>query len=75
MLFREQITAPASDMKLQVFASDIDPDAVAFAREGLDPETIASDVSPARLSRFFTREENGYRVSAELRAAIVMVKL
>lgn len=71
MLFREQITTQTSVMKLQVFASDIDPDAVAFAREGLYPETIASDVSPTRLSRFFTKEENGYRVSPELRAAVV----
>ncbi|MDR3498781.1 MAG: chemotaxis protein CheB [Parvibaculum sp.] len=71
MLFREQITASKHNVKLQVFASDVDPDAIATAREGLYPETIEADVTPARLARFFSKEEHGYRVSPELRAAVV----
>jgi two-component system, chemotaxis family, CheB/CheR fusion protein len=71
MLFREQITAAKRNIKLQVFASDVDPDAVASAREGLYPETIEAEVSPARLARFFSKEDHGYRVSPELRAAVV----
>ena len=38
MLFREQIDASKRDVKLQIFATDVDPDAVASAREGLYPE-------------------------------------
>ncbi len=71
MLFREEITAAKRNVKLQVFASDVDPDAVASAREGLYPETIEADVSPARLARFFAKEDHGYRVLPELRAAVV----
>jgi len=71
MLFREQITMAKRDIKLQVFASDVDPDAVASAREGLYPETIAVDVSPERLARFFTKEDRGYRISPDLRATVV----
>src|SRR4029077_3008522 len=71
MLFREQITALKPNVKLQVFASDVDPDAVAFAREALYPETIEAEVSSARLARFFTKEDHGYRVSPELRSAVV----
>jgi len=71
MLFREAIVAAKLSTKLQVFASDVDPDAVARARDGLYPETIAADVSPARLERFFSREDHGYRVLDELRAAVV----
>jgi two-component system, chemotaxis family, CheB/CheR fusion protein len=71
MLFREQITAAERSIKLQVFASDVDPDAVASAREGLYPETIEADVSPARLARFYLKEDHGYRVLPELRAAVV----
>ncbi|MGC8525506.1 MAG: chemotaxis protein CheB, partial [Acidibrevibacterium sp.] len=71
MLFREAITAAKLNIRLQVFASDVDPEAVAAAREGLYPEAIAKGVSPARLSRFFVREEQGYRVSPELRAVVV----
>ena len=53
MLFRERIAAPKRSVKLQVFASDVDPDAIASAREGLYPETIEAEVSPERLARFF----------------------
>ena len=71
MLFREAIVAAKLNVKLQVFASDIDPDAIAHAREGFFPETISSDVTPPRLTRFFTKVEGGYRVSPELREAVV----
>ena len=71
MLFREEIAAAKRNIKLQVFASDVDPDAVARAREGLYPETIEADVSAARLARFFAKEDHSYRVLPELRAAVV----
>ncbi len=71
MLFHEEISAAKLDIKLQVFASDVDPDAIATAREGLYPDKIETDVSAARLARFFSKEEQHYRVSPELRAAVV----
>ncbi len=71
MLFREGITAAKRNVKLQVFASDIDPDAVASARDGLYPATIEAEVSPARLARFFSKEGDKYRVSPELRSSVV----
>ncbi len=71
MLFREQITADKRNIKLQVFASDVDPDVIAVAREGAYPESIATDVSQARLARFFSHEDHVYKVSPELRSAVV----
>ncbi len=71
MLFREAITAVNANITLQVFASDVDADAVATARDGFYAETIQAEVSPARLARFFTKEERGYRVSPELRGAVI----
>ena len=71
MLFLEQIAAENRSLKLQIFASDIDPDAVASAREGLYEETIEKDVSAARLARFFTKEDHTYRVTPELRSTVV----
>ncbi len=71
MLFLEEIAAAKRNIKLQVFASDVDEDAVALAREGSYPESLAADVSPARLARFFTGEEHGYRVVPELRGVVV----
>ena len=58
MLFLEELTAAKRTGALQVFASDADGAAVAFAREGLYPETIEADVSPARLARFFKKRES-----------------
>jgi two-component system, chemotaxis family, CheB/CheR fusion protein len=71
MLFLEAITAAQRNVKLQVFASDIDSDAIASAREGLYPETIEADVSPARLARFFAKEAHGYRIAPDLRATVI----
>ncbi len=71
MLFVEAIEAASLNTKLQLFASDVDPTAISAAREGLYPESIAADVSPARLARFFSKEERGYRVLPDLRARVV----
>jgi two-component system, chemotaxis family, CheB/CheR fusion protein len=71
MLFREAIIASKRDIKLQVFASDVDADAIAAARDGVYPDTIASQISAERLARFFVKEDHGYRVSPALRAAVV----
>jgi two-component system CheB/CheR fusion protein len=71
MLFREEIAAAGRDVKLQIFASDVDADAVAIAREGVYPESIEADVSPARLARFFTKDDHSYRVVPTLREVVV----
>jgi two-component system CheB/CheR fusion protein len=71
MLFIEQIAALKSSLKLQIFASDVDADAVASARIGQYAETIAADVSLARLTRFFVHDEHGYRILPELRAVVI----
>ncbi len=71
MLFDEEIATTRRNIKLQVFASDVDPDAVAVARTGFYPKTIEVRISQARLGRFFSKEESGYRVLPELRALVV----
>ena len=71
MLFREAIIASKRDIKLQVFASDVDSDAIATARDGVYPKAIASQITPERLARFFVKDDHSYRVSPELRAAVV----
>jgi two-component system CheB/CheR fusion protein len=71
--FREALErqkAPKNIM-LQVFATDLDRDAIERARQGLYPTNIVADVSPGRLRRFFYQEERGYRVSKEIREMVV----
>src|SRR5579862_3039476 len=67
ILLREYATAWANPPKIQVFATDIDEQALSFARKGRYPESIAEHVSADRLQRFFTKEENAWQVNRELR--------
>ncbi|MDP3459173.1 MAG: CheR family methyltransferase, partial [Hyphomonas sp.] len=71
MLLREAIDADGRKIRLQILASDIDADAIATARAGLYPSSIAKDISPQRLARFFTPDERGFRVRDDLRAQAV----
>jgi two-component system, chemotaxis family, CheB/CheR fusion protein len=71
ILFREQVAAAGKTTGLQIFASDVDAEAIEDAREGLYPAAIEANVSPQRLARYFRKEKQGYRVSPELRAAVV----
>jgi len=71
MILCEQNAALAGGHTVQVFASDLDEEALDRAREGLYPEAIAADVSEERLRRFFTKEGAYYRVKRELRDAVL----
>ena len=57
--------------RVQIFATDIDGDAVDVARQGRYPESIGEHVSQERLERFFTREKGQYRVRKEVREMCV----
>jgi two-component system CheB/CheR fusion protein len=55
MLVIEEIEAARKSGGVQVFASDVDAEALETARAGVYPEGIAAHVRPERLSRFFIR--------------------
>ncbi|MCA1744580.1 MAG: hypothetical protein LC643_02495, partial [Bacteroidales bacterium] len=56
---------------LQIFATDIDKDAIEKARRGFFNANTATNVSPERISRFFTKAENGYLIQTKIREMIV----
>jgi two-component system CheB/CheR fusion protein len=62
---------PKGKFAIQVFATDLDRDAVNKARQGVFSANITADVSEERLKRFFTKEEHGYRVRKEIREMVV----
>ncbi len=62
---------PRRKITIQIFATDLDRDAIEKARKGFYPATIAADVSEARRKRFFTREDHGYRVRKEIREMVI----
>jgi len=73
MVFKEAMgkVKPAKNFTLNVFATDLDKDAIDKARTGIYPANITADVSPERLNRFFARAEHGYRVATEIREMVV----
>jgi two-component system CheB/CheR fusion protein len=58
---------PVARYTLQIFATDLDPDAIAKARQGLYPANIQADVGPKRLDRFFREEGGGFRMRSQIR--------
>ncbi len=72
ILLQERMEALKASYSVQVFATDIDSRAIAVARAGLYPASIAADVSPERLARFFTLEAGGnYRINKGIRDLLV----
>lgn len=76
MVFREVAdTQPNPDAwALQIFASDVNADAIAVARKGQFSSTIAVDVAPERLSRFFNAAADGFLIGQEIRQTILFAQ-
>ena len=55
----------------QIFATDIDKEAISAARQALFSPNIALDVSKERLERFFVREGDSFRIKKEIRDMII----
>jgi two-component system, chemotaxis family, CheB/CheR fusion protein len=73
ILLAEYQEAHKQSFKTQVFATDIDGKAIATARAGIYPSGIATDITPARLERFFAAEAAGgaYRIHKAIRDMLV----
>lgn len=71
MLLSEQARTLDAPPLIQIFATDLDEDAIQTARDGLYPMAIEADVSEERLRRFFMKEHAGYRVRRELREMVL----
>jgi two-component system CheB/CheR fusion protein len=73
IIFKEAVERldPSGNFSLQIFATDLDADAIEKARRGSFPASIASDIPADRLKRFFVKEEGGYRVAKEIREMVV----
>jgi two-component system CheB/CheR fusion protein len=71
MVVAERLETLQRDIKIQVFGTDIDEDAISVARSGMYAANIEADVSPDRLRRFFVKEDGNYRVKKEIREMVV----
>jgi two-component system CheB/CheR fusion protein len=72
MLLEEQLAAANKTCRVQLFATDVDEDALGVARHGIYPDSIAADVSPERLARFFTKtDEHSFQINKPLRETMI----
>ncbi|WP_121664534.1 CheR family methyltransferase [Metabacillus litoralis] len=71
ILFNEELEKRESDMDLQVFATDIDRDAVKFASQGCYSEQIVSMIPKHLLIKYFDKQGSDYQVKREIRQKIV----
>ena len=73
ILLAELLETKKPRLRVQIFATDIDSSSIAVARTGLYPASIAADLTPQRLARFFTLEPDGcyYRIHRSIRDMLV----
>jgi two-component system CheB/CheR fusion protein len=71
MLLCEHARTLENPPVIQVFATDLDEEVIQTARNGIFPDTIATDVSDERLRRFFVKEHRGYRLRREVREVVL----
>ncbi|HEY8520168.1 MAG TPA: PAS domain S-box protein [Gammaproteobacteria bacterium] len=67
MLLKEEMDRLESPPQVQIFATDIDEQGLAVARRGAYPSTLANEIAPERLKRFFVKKGDEYHVVKELR--------
>ncbi|MCC6797378.1 MAG: PAS domain-containing protein [Candidatus Hydrogenedentes bacterium] len=71
IMLQEYMEEHSRNFHAQIFATDINEDAIDVARRGLYPSSIEPHISKERLGRFFTREDSGYRIKREIREMII----
>jgi two-component system CheB/CheR fusion protein len=63
-----------ADIPIQLFGTDLGQGSIEKARAGIYPQSIAVDVSPERLRRFFVKVEGGYRINKTIRDMCVFAR-
>ncbi|HEY9256698.1 CheR family methyltransferase [Chitinophaga sp.] len=74
ILFYEQLQVAGKEMVVKVFATDIDKAALEQAGKGWYPEQASSEISPERLAKHFTAENNGYRIKVHIRKMLIFAQ-
>ncbi|MFO0847225.1 MAG: chemotaxis protein CheB [Gemmataceae bacterium] len=71
MLLVEEADRAGKHLDIKVFATDLADRSLAHARSGVYPGGIESEITADRLARFFTKDDEVYRVRQELRDRVV----
>jgi two-component system, chemotaxis family, CheB/CheR fusion protein len=71
IIFAEVLSQHNRYNNVQIFATDIDNDAIETARMGIYPDSIVANVSPERIQRFFNKDSNMYQIKKQIREMVV----
>jgi two-component system, chemotaxis family, CheB/CheR fusion protein len=71
MLVADLLGAELPQWRIKIFATDLDKNAISFARRGLYPDNVLDNLPDDYRDRFFEQAENGCRVAKTLRQMII----
>ena len=74
ILLAEQLTGEVKNTVVKIFATDIDNAALVQAGKGIYNADITKQVSPERINKYFIKEDDTYRVTAEIRKMVIFAK-
>ena len=74
MAIVECCAGQASQVPIQIFATDLNELGIEKVRSGLYSKNIAQDVSPERLRRYFVETDSGYQVTKSIREMCVFAR-
>jgi two-component system, chemotaxis family, CheB/CheR fusion protein len=71
MLISEALGDESEHFSVRIFATDLDEEAVNFARQGLYPEDALAGLPEDFINHYFIEEDDGYQVKKRVRTMIV----
>ncbi|MBU2651404.1 MAG: PAS domain-containing protein [Bacteroidetes bacterium] len=74
ILFTEYKEKHRYQNEIKIFATDIDREHVEMAGTGFYPESIAADITPEFIKKYFVHENKGYRVKEDLRRMVIFAQ-
>ena len=71
IVLRDYMEESHRQFRIQIYATDLDEEAIAVARAGCYPSNIVQDLPPETLRQYFVKEDHEYRVKKEIRELVV----
>ncbi|HXZ23161.1 MAG TPA: CheR family methyltransferase, partial [Methanomassiliicoccales archaeon] len=67
IVLHELMVETGKHYNVQIFGTDIDEDAIDIARGGTYPNSVTADLTPERIEKYFTKDEDRLKVRKEIR--------
>ena len=74
MIARDCMELTGQTLNIKIFATDLDSDAIAYAGTGVYPESIAADIAPHYLAKYFYRRDDSFKISRDIREMVVFAQ-